>query len=181
MNVERIRLIQADITTRDLDAIVNAANPQLANGGGVAGAIRVAAGRAFQEECDALVAADGPVAVGEAVITGGHALRARHVIHVVGPIYGQAGGHEAELLGRAHRSAITVAASHGCRSLAFPAISTGIFGYPVEEAAPIALEAVAGALDETQGVDLVEFCLFSERDLREFTRAHEAIARQRSG
>lgn len=176
MSLERIRLARADITTRDLDAIVNAANSQLANGGGVAGAIRVAAGPGFQEECDALVAAEGPVDVGAAAITGGHRLPAGHVIHVVGPIYGRAGGAEAELLARAHRSAIELAASRGCRTLAFPAISTGIFGYPIEEAAPIAIAATAAALDQAATVELVEFCLFSDADLGAFTRARDELA-----
>jgi O-acetyl-ADP-ribose deacetylase (regulator of RNase III) len=167
----RIQVVQADITRQDVDAIVNAANTALAHGGGVAGAIARAAGPELQEASDELVASRGPLATGEAVATEGFGLRARRVIHAVGPVYGRHGGEEAELLASAHRAAIALAAELDLSSIAFPAISCGIYGYPLEEAAPIAIAATAEALDGAPDLGLVRFCLFGDRELAAFEGA----------
>jgi O-acetyl-ADP-ribose deacetylase len=168
---ERIEIVQVDITKEDLDAIVNAANAALSHGGGVAGAIARAAGPELQRACDELVAERGPLATGEAVATDAYGLPARKVIHAVGPVYGRHGGEEAALLAAAHRSAIEVAACLGLHSISFPAISCGIYGYPLEEAAPIAISATAEALDAAPEIGLARFCLFGERELSAFERA----------
>jgi O-acetyl-ADP-ribose deacetylase (regulator of RNase III) len=168
---ERIEVVIADITREDVDAIVNAANTRLAHGGGVAGAIASAAGPELQRACDELIAARGPLSTGEAVATEGFGLAARRVIHAVGPVHGRHGGREAELLAAAHRSAIEVASELGLASIAFPAISCGIYGYPLEEAAPVAITATADALDTAPDVGLVRFCLFGEREHAAFQRA----------
>ena len=147
-----------------MDAVVNAANARLAPGGGVAGAIHRAAGPGLAEEAMPL----GPISLGGAVITGGHGLPNRFVIHTLGPVYGQ-DRPEAELLARCYRNALALAEENGVSSVAFPAISTGIFGYPVEEAADVALRTVRDATAGLRTVRLVRFVLFSDRDLR----AHE--------
>ena len=147
-----------------MEAVVNAANARLAPGGGVAGAIHRAAGPGLAEEAMPL----GPISPGEAVITGAHGLPNRFVIHTLGPVYGQ-DRPEAELLARCYRNALALAEENGASSVAFPAISTGIFGYPVGEAADVAMRAVREASEGLRGVRLVRFVLFSEGDLR----AHE--------
>jgi O-acetyl-ADP-ribose deacetylase (regulator of RNase III) len=167
----RIEVVQADLAEEDLDAIVNAANPRLAHGGGVAGAIARAAGPELQRACDELIAARGPLATGEAVATDSFGLPARWVIHAVGPAYGSHGGEEAALLAAAHRSAIELAAELGLASIAFPAISCGIYGYPLEEAAPIAISTTAAALGAAPDLGLARFCLFGPRELAAFERA----------
>ena len=143
----RITVVQGDITQLDVDAIVNAANASLLGGGGVDGAIHRAAGPGLLEECRAL----GGARTGEAKLTGGHGLPARHVIHAVGPVWtGGAAGEDA-LLARCYRAAMRLAAGHALRSIAFPAISTGVYGFPARRAAAIAArEATAheGALTE---------------------------------
>lgn len=171
--VQRIHLERADLTAERTDAIVNAANPYLTNGSGVAGAIRIAAGQGLQAECERLVAERGPLAVGaDAVATGAGRLPCRHVIHVVGPVWGmQDEAESTKLLDAAHRSALALAEEIGAASVSFPAISTGIFGYPPEKAAPVAIAAVQEALAEHTGIELVRFCLFSEEDLRTYARA----------
>ena len=147
-----------DITKQTLDAIVNAANSTLLGGGGVDGAIHRAAGPALLEECRGLGGCDP----GEAKATGGHRLAARHVIHTVGPVW-MGGGHgEAEILSACHRNAIALAADLGCTSVAFPAISTGVFGYPREQAATVAVRATQEALAMEATVELVRFVLFDE-------------------
>lgn len=153
---------RGDITRAGTDAVVNAANSRLAPGGGVSGAIHRAGGPSIAEECRAYVAAHGPVQTGDAVITTGGTLPAGRVIHAVGPVWH--GGHrgEVEALGAAYRSSIEVAQTAGLVSLAFPSISTGIFGYPVERAAPVALEAIADALRCAPGIREVEIVLFDE-------------------
>jgi O-acetyl-ADP-ribose deacetylase (regulator of RNase III) len=147
-----------DITQQALDAIVNAANSTLLGGGGVDGAIHRAAGPALLEECRGL----GGCNPGETKATGGHRLAARHVIHTVGPVW-MGGGHgEAEILSACHRNAIALAADLGCASVAFPAISTGVFGYPREQAASVAMRATQEALATQATVELVRFVLFDE-------------------
>ena len=155
-----LRAIQADITTLMVDAIVNAANSSLLGGGGVDGAIHRAAGPELVQECRLL----GGCKTGDAKITKGYRLPARHVIHTVGPVWngGQAG--EAELLASCYRRSLEVAAENHVRSIAFPSISTGIFGYPIEQAARIAVDTVRSAR-ASASLDEVTFCCFSERDL----------------
>jgi O-acetyl-ADP-ribose deacetylase (regulator of RNase III) len=162
----RIEVVQGDITAQDdVDTVVNAANAELESGGGVAGAIHEAAGPNLEEESRPLA----PLEPGEAVITGGHDLPNPHVIHVLGPVYGS-DEPEDELLARCYREALALAEENGVESLAFPAISTGAFGYPVEEAAEIALQTVSGSAAELQNVRLIRFVLFSEEDAEVYER-----------
>jgi O-acetyl-ADP-ribose deacetylase (regulator of RNase III) len=148
-----IELVLGDITRQEVDAIVNAANPSLLGGGGVDGAIHRAGGPSILDECREL----GGCEPGDAKATGAGALRARHVIHAVGPIWHGGGEGEAELLASVHRRAVELAEELGCRSLAFPAISTGAYGYPVELAAPVAIQATRRALAEHQSVETARF------------------------
>jgi O-acetyl-ADP-ribose deacetylase (regulator of RNase III) len=153
-----IEVVQGDITSQDdVDAIVNAANAELASGGGVAGAIHRAAGPELYEECRPLA----PISPSQAVITGGHGLPNRYVIHVLGPVYGS-DEPEAELLAACYRNALEIAEENGVESVAFPAISTGVFGYPVEEATEVALRTVLQSTQNLQSVRLVRFVLFDE-------------------
>jgi len=148
----------ADITTLDVDAIVNAANRSLLGGGGVDGAIHRAAGPGLLEECRAL----GGCATGSAKITGGHRLKARHVIHAVGPVWNGGGGNEDELLASCYRTALDLAATHGLASIAFPAISTGVYRFPADRAARIAVGTVASEIAaQARGITRVVFCCFS--------------------
>ena len=140
----RIELLQGDITRLEVDAIVNAANSSLLWGGGVDGAIHRVAGPGLLEACKAIRARQGGCAAGEAVITGGYLLPAKYVIHTVGPVW-QGGQHgERERLASCYRESLTLAEAHGCRTLAFPAISTGVYGYPTQEAARIAVDTCQG-------------------------------------
>ena len=162
-----VECVRGDITAQDdVDVVVNAANARLGPGGGVAGAIHRAGGPGLAEEAMPL----GPISPGEAVITGAHALPNRFVIHTLGPVYGQ-DRPEAELLARCYRNALALAEENGASSIAFPAISTGIFGYPVEEAADVALRTVREAAGGLRAVRLVRFVLFGEGDLRVHERA----------
>lgn len=162
----RIEVVQGDITAQgDVDGVVNAANAKLESGGGVAGAIYEAAGPGLEEESRPLA----PIEPGEAVITGGHGLPNRHVIHLLGPVYGS-DEPEDELLARCYREALALAEENGVESIAFPAISTGAFGYPVEEATKIALQTVLGSAAELQNVRLIRFVLFSEEDAEVYER-----------
>ncbi len=162
-----VECVRGDITAqRDVDAVVNAANARLEPGGGVAGAIHRAAGPGLAEEARPL----GPISPGEAVITGGHGLPNRFVIHALGPVYGQ-DRPEAELLSRCYRNALILAEENGALSVAFPAISTGIFGYPIEDAADVALRTVRDEAEGLRAVRLVRFVLFSKRDLEAHERA----------
>jgi O-acetyl-ADP-ribose deacetylase (regulator of RNase III) len=157
----KIEVVQGDITSQDdVDAIVNAANAQLESGGGVAGAIHGAAGPGLAEEARPL----GPIEPGEVVITGGHNLPNRYIIHALGPVYGQ-DQPEDELLANCYRNSLVLAEEQGIESVAFPAISTGVFGYPLKEAAEVALRAVIERADSLQNVRLVRFVLFGEEDL----------------
>lgn len=156
-----MQFIQADITTLAVDAIVNAANERLLPGAGVCGAIHAAAGPELAVACAAI----GRCPTGQAVITPGFDLPARYVIHTVGPVWHGGGHGEADLLASAYRNSVVLAAEHGLQTIAFPAISCGIYGYPVEQAAAIAVESVRGS-----GLD-VTFALFSEELLEVFTDA----------
>jgi O-acetyl-ADP-ribose deacetylase (regulator of RNase III) len=169
----RVRLVRGDITHQDTDAVVNAANSGLMGGGGVDGAIHRAGGPAILSECMEIRRTRHPdgLPTGEAVITGGGNLRARHVIHTVGPVWRGGGSEEEKLLANAYRSSLRVAHENGLTSVAFPSISTGAYGYPIEKAARIALGTVKAFLEETPFLDEVVFVLFSERDYEVYGRA----------
>jgi O-acetyl-ADP-ribose deacetylase len=162
-----IELVLGDITQQDVDAIVNAANPSLLGGGGVDGAIHRAGGPAILEECRGL----GGCEPGDAKPTGGGDLPARYVIHAVGPIWHGGDEREAELLASCHRRAIELAEELGCRSVAFPAISTGAYGYPVELAAPVAIRATKEALAAHSAVELARFVFRDEATLAQYRAA----------
>ncbi len=167
----------ADITEETTDAIVNAANSSLLGGGGVDGAIHRAGGSAILAECRQIVSKIKTLPAGEAVITTAGRLAARHVIHTVGPIY-RGGEHgEAETLASCHRESVRVADEHGLASLSFPAISTGAYGYPVTDAAPIAISATIEALATTKHVKTCRFVLFDISTVRAYQRAAEKLHR----
>jgi O-acetyl-ADP-ribose deacetylase (regulator of RNase III) len=161
VNQSRLRLIQGDITRQDSDAIVNAANSSLMGGGGVDGAIHRAGGPAILAECKQIVARQGRLPTGQAVITTGGNLKAKHVIHTVGPIWRGGSQGEAELLASAYRESLKLAAGNNLRSIAFPSISTGVYGYPVDEAARVATSTVIAFLNqEKTSLKEVIFVLF---------------------
>ena len=163
-----IEAVRGDITQQAVDAIVNAANSSLLGGGGVDGAIHRAAGPELLAECRLLGGCD----TGDAKATGAGRLAARHVIHTVGPVWRGGGYGEPELLASCHRRSLAVAAELGCRTIAFPAISTGIYGYPVELAATVVVAAVREAA--AAPVELVRFVLFSDEAYEVFRRAIDA-------
>lgn len=170
-----VELVRGDITTVAIDAIVNAANSSLLGGGGVDGAIHHAGGPAILEECRLLRARRGSLPAGQAVLTTAGDLPARHVIHTVGPVW-QGGLHgEAETLADCYRNSLALAVAHGLSTIAFPSISTGIFGYPVGQAAQVALTTVACVLKEGAPLSVVEWVLFSDTDLAAYERALSAI------
>ena len=158
MGEERVEVVSGDITTLEVDAIVNAANEQLTPGGGVSGAIHRAAGPELARECAEI----GGCPTGQARITGGHRLPARHVIHTVGPVWRGGGQGEDELLEACYRSSLDLARDNRLGSIAFPAISTGIFGYPLERATGIAVATVTAWLADNQDFARVVFAVFGE-------------------
>ncbi|MGC1371760.1 MAG: O-acetyl-ADP-ribose deacetylase [Candidatus Sulfotelmatobacter sp.] len=166
----------ADITRETTDAIVNAANSSLLGGGGVDGAIHRAGGPAILDECKQIVSKIGRLAAGNAVITDGGKLPAKYVIHTVGPIYRGGNRRENETLESCHRESIRIADERQLTSLSFPAISTGAFGYPVTEAAAIAVSSTAEAIAFAKHVSVIRFVLFDVATLREYSQAGEKFA-----
>jgi O-acetyl-ADP-ribose deacetylase (regulator of RNase III) len=164
-----LELVEGDITQQETEAIVNAANTSLLGGGGVDGAIHRAAGPELLAECRTL----GGCPVGEVRLTRGYRLKARFVIHSVGPIY-SGSPRDAELLAAVHKNALQLASERGISSISFPAISTGVYGYPLEEAAPIALATVIDYLRHHPEIELVRFVLFGQQAYRTFEVALKA-------
>ena len=167
-----LELVQGDITQQGTDAIVNAANPTLLGGGGVDGAIHRGAGPQLLEECRTL----GGCETGDAKITKGYNLKAKHVIHTVGPVYRRDGKQAPQLLASAYRRSLEVASENGLKSVAFPSISTGAYGYPLNEAAPIALATVRDFLKNHPEIELVRFVLFDSKTLTAYEEAPKKIS-----
>ena len=165
-----IEVVQGDITREEVDAIVNAANRSLLGGGGVDGAIHRAGGPVILEACRKL----GGCETGDAKITTGGRLPAKYVIHTVGPVYRGGRGNEPELLARCFRRSLEVAVENGARTVAFPAISCGVYGYPIPEAAGIAMATAGAFLESHEGIELVRFVLFSKDVYDVFAEALEA-------
>jgi O-acetyl-ADP-ribose deacetylase (regulator of RNase III) len=174
-------LEHGDITRVAADAVVNASNARMSPGGGVSGAIHAAAGPAVAEEARTLLARRGPLAPGEAAATGAGRLPARYVIHALGPVWHGGGEGEPGQLAAAYRESVRVADELGCRSVAFPSISTGIFGYPVESAAHIALAAVRDALDRAAHVREAVFVLYDDGTYAAYERALAGLGSGASG
>jgi O-acetyl-ADP-ribose deacetylase (regulator of RNase III) len=170
INQAQLELVQGDITQQDTDAIVNAANSSLLGGGGVDGAIHRAAGPELLAECRTL----GGCPTGEAKITKGYRLKARHVIHTVGPIY-QGTPHDAELLAGCYRRSLEVASANHLRSVAFPSVSTGAYGYPVDQAAPVALKTVIEYLNTHTDIKLVRFVLYDSHTYQTYAQTLQRL------
>jgi O-acetyl-ADP-ribose deacetylase (regulator of RNase III) len=168
----RIEVVRGDITQQDTDAIVNAANSSLLGGGGVDGAIHRAGGPAILAECKKL----GGCATGDAKITTGGRLKAKYVVHTVGPVYRGGGNREAEMLASAYRRSLQIAAANGVTTIAFPSISTGAYAFPVAQAARIATETVEGFLRTSAQIKLARFVLFSDADLATYEQALTEMA-----
>ena len=167
-------MVKGDLTREAVDAIVNAANSSLLGGGGVDGAIHRAGGPSILAECELIRQERGPLPAGQAVITGAGRMACRHVIHTVGPVWRGGSEGEAEVLARCYQSSLSLAAAHGLVSVAFPSISTGAYGYPVREAAAVAVRAVRAVFASGSPVELVKWVLFSEHDLAVYTAAATA-------
>jgi len=179
INQTKLSVIQGDITKQATDAIVNAANSSLMGGGGVDGAIHRAGGPAILEECKQIVSRQGRLPTGKAVITTGGNLKARFVIHTVGPIWYGGNRGESELLASAYQESLKVAAENNLSSVSFPSISTGAYGYPVAEAAKVAISAVASLLKErVTSIKEVVFVLFDSVTLESYASALGEIARE---
>jgi len=175
---ERIEMRQGDITKLAVDAIVNAANAALAGGGGVDGAIHRAAGHAdLQEACRKL----GGCPTGDAKITPGFKLPAKHIVHTVGPVYRDGQHGEPELLASCYRRSLEVAAEHGCHTVAFPAISTGIYGYPFDAATEIALQTVVETLPRRPIIEQVTLIFFGDEDYRRAEAVRERLVTRTGG
>jgi len=172
-----LELVQGDITRETTDAIVNAANSELLAGGGVCGAIHRAAGPSLAEECRKLRAERGPVATGHAVATSGGRLPARYVIHTVGPVWSGGASGEPEALAGAYRESIRVADELGLKSIAFPAISTGIFGYPLRDATEVAVRTAREVLPVAKNVNIVRFVVFDDAALQAYSQVLKSQAR----
>src|SRR5436853_3579598 len=173
----RVSVVVGDITKQDVEAVVNAANSSLLGGGGVDGAIHRAGGPEIIEECREIRRARFPEGLppGEAVITTGGKLPALYVIHTVGPIYGEHGGKEAELLANCYHNSLTLAVEKNLASIAFPAISTGVYGYPPEEAAEVSSKAIENFLSTDRQLKEVRPVFFQDRDAKVF-REHQKFS-----
>jgi O-acetyl-ADP-ribose deacetylase (regulator of RNase III) len=167
----RLQIIEGDITTLSVDAIVNAANSSLLGGGGVDGSIHKAAGPGLLAECRTI----GGCPPGEARITGGYDLPARHVIHTVGPIWRGGSQGEGEVLAHCYRNSMALAVQNNLRSIAFPSISTGIYGFPIRRAARIALRAILGILDYNPTLETVLCVCYNRADYEEYVAARAAV------
>jgi O-acetyl-ADP-ribose deacetylase (regulator of RNase III) len=172
-----VRLVRGDITEMETDATVNAANRSLMGGGGVDGAIHRRGGPKILEECKKIRATEWPqgLPTGKAVITSAGNLKARHVIHTVGPVWRGGNRGEPELLAQAYQNSLRLAVSKGLKTVAFPSISTGAYGYPVEDACGVALEAVKEFLEKEDNLDEVVFVLFSESALEVYADKAEKM------
>ncbi len=180
VNQAKLRIIQGDITQQATDAIVNAANSSLMGGGGVDGAIHRAGGPAILEECKQIVASQGRLPTGKAVITTGGNLKAKYVIHTVGPIWHGGNSGEPELLASAYKESLKIAAENNLNSVSFPSISTGAYGYPVSQASEVALDAVFTFLRQsTTSLREVVFVLFDSRTFGAYSSALREIAEKR--
>jgi O-acetyl-ADP-ribose deacetylase (regulator of RNase III) len=179
VNKTKVSIVQGDITRQATDAIVNAANSSLMGGGGVDGAIHRAGGSAILEECKRIVARQGRLPTGQAVITTGGNLKARYVIHTVGPVWQGGGRNEAELLGSAYYECLKLATENKLTSISFPSISTGAYGYPVDEAAKIAVSTVVSFLKE-QATSLkdVVFVPFDTRTYQSYNSALQTYCKR---
>ena len=175
----KLSLILGDITRQETTAIVNAANSGLMGGGGVDGAIHRAGGPAILEECRRIIANKGPLPAGKAVITTGGKLAARYVIHTVGPIWHGGMRGEAELLASAYRESLKMAADRDIKTISFPSISTGAYGYPVEEAATVALKTVMEFLQEDTSLQEVTFVLFDTPTCEMYTQVLKDLIQDR--
>ena len=176
INQVKLRIIQGDITQQTTDAIVNAANPSLMGGGGVDGAIHRAGGPVILEECKQIVARQGRLPTGKAVITTGGNLKAKHVIHTVGPIWHGGNTGEPELLASAYHQSLKLAAKNNLNSISFPSISTGAYGYPVDLASKVAIDAVIAFLSQsTTSIKEVVFVLFDAQTLGTYASALKEI------
>jgi len=176
INNTKLSLIQGDITKQTTDAIVNAANPSLMGGGGVDGAIHQAGGPAILEECKQIVAKQGRLPTGKAVITTGGNLKAKYVIHTVGPVWRGGSRNEAELLKSAYWECLKIATENKLTSISFPSISTGAYGYPVSEAARIALRTVVSFLKEqATSIKEIVFVLFDPRTYESYLSALQEV------
>jgi O-acetyl-ADP-ribose deacetylase (regulator of RNase III) len=171
INGRTLELVQGDITKQEVDAIANAANSGLRGGGGVDGAIHRAGGPSIMEECRRI----GGCPTGSAVITGAGNLKAKYVIHAVGPVYHGGRSGEPELLAGAYRRSLELTKEHGLSSIVFPSISTGVYGYPVDEAGPIALGVAAEHLRGETTLELIRFVLFDENTYSAYQKALAAI------
>ena len=173
IGMAKLRLVQGDITEMETDAIVNAANPSLMGGGGVDGAIHRKGGPKILEECKRIRASEWPngLPTGKAVITTGGNLKAKYVIHTVGPVWQGGKSGEAELLAEAYRNSLKLAASKGLKTIAFPSISTGAYGYPVEKASRIALSTVKEFLEKEDKLEEVILVLFTRHDFEVYKEA----------
>ena len=172
LNGRELELVVGDITSQDTDAVVNAANTQLAPGGGVAGAIHRAAGTGLWEECSRL----GGCATGDAKLSGGHNLQNKYVIHTVGPVY-SGSSNDPVLLSSCYRKSLEVAEKNNIKTISFPALSTGIFGYPVRDAAEVAFKTIIDYLKNNSNINLVRMVLYDEASYK----VHAGVLKEMTG
>jgi len=177
----RIRIVKGDVTEQQTDALVNAANSSLMGGGGVDGTIHRKGGARILEECRRIRQTEWPsgLPTGKAVITTGGNLKAKHVIHTVGPVWRGGKRGEQKLLAQAYQNSLNLAVSRGLRSIAFPSISTGAYSYPIERASVIALETVVESLEQEDKLEEVVFVLFSDADLRVYVEKANQLLQER--